>query len=265
MITITLPDGSRRDYEQALTVGDVAASIGAGLAKAALAGRVGVGDAAKLVDLSYRLDADTALAIVTDKGADGLEVIRHSTAIVGPGPQDATSRRQHQLLAVDAHSVTDAQFAGVGEVEVALCAVVEPNRHPNTVTQASVLSLGFVANQDASHRAQESAQRAAVAAAAKLATNHRTGHAAGQCAVARELSTGFESINPADDTELDAKLCLSGRTGCTSVGRHPLMRWKVNRTGAKRGHRQQQCDTPKDRSHGISPANDPDTPGPKQA
>ena len=76
MITITLPDGSRREYPQALTVAEVAASIGAGLAKAALAGKVD----GKLVDTSHRIEADAQLSIVTDKDADGLEIIRHSTA-----------------------------------------------------------------------------------------------------------------------------------------------------------------------------------------
>ncbi|MBU6258669.1 MAG: threonine--tRNA ligase [Burkholderiales bacterium] len=76
MLNITLPDGSRREYPGPVTVAEVAASIGAGLAKAALAGRV---DGA-LVDLSHRVEADAALAIVTDKDADGLEIIRHSTA-----------------------------------------------------------------------------------------------------------------------------------------------------------------------------------------
>jgi threonyl-tRNA synthetase len=80
MISIQLPDGSKREYPGPLTVADVAKSIGAGLAKAALAGRVGAGDQAKLVDTSHLLDANTALAIVTDKDADGLELIRHSTA-----------------------------------------------------------------------------------------------------------------------------------------------------------------------------------------
>ncbi len=80
MIKITLPDGSAREFAEAVTVADVAASIGAGLAKAALAGRVGTGVGAQLVDLSHTLAADTHLAIVTDKDADGLEVIRHSTA-----------------------------------------------------------------------------------------------------------------------------------------------------------------------------------------
>ncbi len=80
MITITLPDGSKRDFEQAVTVGEVAASIGAGLAKAALAGRVGEGATSRLVDLSHRVVADASLAIVTDRDADGLEIIRHSTA-----------------------------------------------------------------------------------------------------------------------------------------------------------------------------------------
>ena len=80
MVTITLPDGSQRAFDAAPTVGEVAASIGAGLAKAALGGRVGTGDAARLVDLSHRLEGDATLAIVTDKDADGLELIRHSTA-----------------------------------------------------------------------------------------------------------------------------------------------------------------------------------------
>ena len=75
-VVITLPDGSTRDYPQPLTVADVAASIGAGLAKAALAGRVD----GKLVDTSSLIEHDAQLAIVTDKDADGVEVIRHSTA-----------------------------------------------------------------------------------------------------------------------------------------------------------------------------------------
>ncbi|MBL8312412.1 MAG: threonine--tRNA ligase [Rubrivivax sp.] len=76
MLQITLPDGSRREFPGPVTVADVAASIGAGLAKAALAGKVD----GKLVDTSHRIEADAALAIVTDKEADGLEIIRHSTA-----------------------------------------------------------------------------------------------------------------------------------------------------------------------------------------
>jgi len=80
MITITLPDGSKREFPQPVTVAEVAASIGTGLAKAALGGRVGSGDAARLVDTSFLIDSDQTLAIVTDKDADGLEMIRHSTA-----------------------------------------------------------------------------------------------------------------------------------------------------------------------------------------
>ncbi|MBG6082323.1 threonine--tRNA ligase [Rubrivivax gelatinosus] len=76
MIQITLPDGSRREYPAPLTVADVAASIGAGLAKAALAGRVD----GKLVDTSYMIERDAQLAIVTEKDPDALELIRHSTA-----------------------------------------------------------------------------------------------------------------------------------------------------------------------------------------
>ncbi|WP_395787357.1 threonine--tRNA ligase [Aquimonas sp.] len=76
MVQITLPDGSRRDFENSVTVGEVAASIGAGLAKAALAGKVD----GRLVDLSHRIAADAALEIVTEKHPDALEVLRHSTA-----------------------------------------------------------------------------------------------------------------------------------------------------------------------------------------
>jgi threonyl-tRNA synthetase len=76
MPVVTLPDGSKRDYPQALTVAEVAASIGAGLAKAALAGKVD----GRLVDTSFVIDKDAALAIVTDKNAEGVEIIRHSTA-----------------------------------------------------------------------------------------------------------------------------------------------------------------------------------------
>ena len=76
MITVTLPDGSRREYESGVTVADVAQSIGAGLAKAALAGKVD----GKLVDLSHALTADASVAIITGKDAEGLEIIRHSTS-----------------------------------------------------------------------------------------------------------------------------------------------------------------------------------------
>jgi len=76
MLTITLPDGSKREFPQAVTVAEVAASIGAGLAKAALAGKVD----GRLVDTSFRIERDSALAIVTDKDVEGLEILRHSTA-----------------------------------------------------------------------------------------------------------------------------------------------------------------------------------------
>jgi threonyl-tRNA synthetase len=76
MVSVRLPDGSQRQFDAPVTVASVAASIGAGLAKAALAGKVD----GKLVDTSFLIDRDSDLAIVTDKDADGLEVIRHSTA-----------------------------------------------------------------------------------------------------------------------------------------------------------------------------------------
>jgi threonyl-tRNA synthetase len=76
MISIQLPDGSRRSYEGPVTVAEVAASIGPGLAKAALGGKVD----GKLVDTSYRIERDAQVAIVTDKDKDGLDLLRHSTA-----------------------------------------------------------------------------------------------------------------------------------------------------------------------------------------
>ena len=76
MLNITLPDGSKRQYENAVTVQEVAASIGAGLAKAALAGKVD----GKLVDTSFRIEHDANLSIITDKSPEALDIIRHSTA-----------------------------------------------------------------------------------------------------------------------------------------------------------------------------------------
>jgi threonyl-tRNA synthetase len=76
MPVITLPDGSQRSFAQPVTVAEVAASIGAGLARAALAGKVD----GQLVDTSHLISADAKLAIITDKDAEGLELIRHSAS-----------------------------------------------------------------------------------------------------------------------------------------------------------------------------------------
>ncbi|HAX09540.1 MAG TPA: threonine--tRNA ligase, partial [Marinobacter hydrocarbonoclasticus] len=76
MPVITLPDGSHRSFAEPVTVHDVAADIGAGLAKAALAGKVN----GKLVDTSHLIENDTELAIVTERDEDGVDIIRHSTA-----------------------------------------------------------------------------------------------------------------------------------------------------------------------------------------
>ena len=76
MVSIRLPDGSVRQYEHPVTVAEVAASIGPGLAKAALGGKID----GELVDTSALIDHDVSLAIVTEKDADGLDIIRHSTA-----------------------------------------------------------------------------------------------------------------------------------------------------------------------------------------
>ena len=76
MPDIRLPDGSVKSFPAPVSVGEVAQSIGPGLAKAALAGRVN----GLLVDTSHRIDADAELAIITERDADGLEIIRHSSA-----------------------------------------------------------------------------------------------------------------------------------------------------------------------------------------
>ncbi len=76
MPVIKLPDGTTREFAQPVTVAEVAAAIGAGLAKAALAGKVD----GRLVDTSHRIEQDCSLAIVTDKDAEGVEILRHSMA-----------------------------------------------------------------------------------------------------------------------------------------------------------------------------------------
>lgn len=76
MPVITLPDGSQKKFDAPVTLAQVAASIGAGLAKAALAGKVND----KLVDTFYTIDSDANVRIITDKDPEGIEIIRHSTA-----------------------------------------------------------------------------------------------------------------------------------------------------------------------------------------
>ena len=76
MPDIRLPDGSKRTFDAPVTVAEVAASIGPGLARAALAGRAD----GKLVDTSYRIERDAELAIITERDAEGVEILRHSTA-----------------------------------------------------------------------------------------------------------------------------------------------------------------------------------------
>ncbi len=76
MPVITLPDGSQREFPQAITVAEVAQSIGTGLARAALAGKVD----GRLVDTSFTIERNAQVGIITDKDAEGVEIIRHSTA-----------------------------------------------------------------------------------------------------------------------------------------------------------------------------------------
>jgi threonyl-tRNA synthetase len=76
MPVIRLPDGSEKKFDQGVTIAEVASSVGGGLARAALAGRVD----GRLADTSHRIEQDSAVAIVTDKDPEGLEILRHSTA-----------------------------------------------------------------------------------------------------------------------------------------------------------------------------------------
>ncbi|MFM8390994.1 MAG: TGS domain-containing protein, partial [Methylophilaceae bacterium] len=76
MPIIQLPDGSQRSFAQAVSVAEVAADIGAGLARAALAGKVD----GRVVDTSFVIEQDAQLAIITERDAEGLDIIRHSTA-----------------------------------------------------------------------------------------------------------------------------------------------------------------------------------------
>jgi threonyl-tRNA synthetase len=76
MLQITLPDGSKREYEGSITVAGIAESIGPGLAKAALAGRVN----GALVDTSFEVNEDSEVALSTERDTDGVEVLRHSCA-----------------------------------------------------------------------------------------------------------------------------------------------------------------------------------------
>jgi threonyl-tRNA synthetase len=76
MPVVRLPDGAEKRFDAPVTVAEVAFAIGPGLARAALAGRVDD----RLVDTSYVIDRDSRLAIITDRDAEGLEILRHSTA-----------------------------------------------------------------------------------------------------------------------------------------------------------------------------------------
>src|SRR5688572_13314685 len=76
MPNIRLPDGSSKSFSSPVTVAEIASSIGAGLARAALAGKVN----GKLVDTGYRVESDAEVSIVTERDAEGVEILRHSTA-----------------------------------------------------------------------------------------------------------------------------------------------------------------------------------------
>ena len=89
MPVITLPDGSQRQFDRAVTVMDVAADIGPGLAKACIAGRIN----GELVDASDLIENDATLSIITAKDEDGLEIIRHSCLTCWAMPSSSCGQR----------------------------------------------------------------------------------------------------------------------------------------------------------------------------
>src|SRR5690554_3926551 len=81
MVRITLPDGSQREFDKPVSVHEIASSIGTGLARVALAGKItNQTQTDHLVDTDYIIDQDSSLAIITPKDPEGLDLIRHSTA-----------------------------------------------------------------------------------------------------------------------------------------------------------------------------------------
>ena len=104
MPVITLPDGSQRQFEQPVSVMDVAADIGPGLAKATLAGEVD----GTLVDAAHRIEDDATLRIITSRDEEGLEVIRHSTAHLLA--QAASSRRHPSISSFSSSERCEARF-----------------------------------------------------------------------------------------------------------------------------------------------------------
>ena len=149
MVQITLPDGSQRQFPQPVTVAEVAASIGAGLAKAALGGKVD----GQLVDTSYSIAQDAKLAIVTAKDADGLELpdaeperVPEGTGYLGPvddpvamargvvevWQNDYAGRRQRSLALASAHNRWPQTFEQLINVEYAAALAARDARMQGT-------------------------------------------------------------------------------------------------------------------------------------
>ena len=137
MPVITLPDGSQRTFDNPVTVAEVAASIGSGLAKAALAGKVG----GKLVDTSFSIANDSKLEIVTDKHPDALEIIRHSTAhLLAQAVQRAES--PHQVHRVNAHNAMIRQQRRQRVQRDAIVRVVERGHNAHAVRDVEIRVAG---------------------------------------------------------------------------------------------------------------------------
>ena len=180
MVVITLPDGSQRRFDAPPTVAEVAASIGAGLAKAAIAGKVD----GRLVDTSHRIESDATLAIVTERDPEGLEIIRHSTAhllawavkslfpdaqvTIGPVIEngfyyDFSYKRPftpEDLVAIEAKmaELAKANLPVVRELWDRAAVFVDP-RNPDAIAKA----IDFLANDaDARERLARAAQQTAL-------------------------------------------------------------------------------------------------------
>ena len=119
MPAITLPDGSQKHFDRPITVAEVAAGIGPGLAKAALAGKVN----GELVDTSASIDRDATLSIVTDKDPEGLDIIRHSTAhLLANAVQELFPDAQVTIgPVIEASAMPSAAARALGAHRVASC------------------------------------------------------------------------------------------------------------------------------------------------
>ncbi len=158
MLTITLPDGSQRQFENPLTVMDVAADIGPGLAKATLAGKVGD----QVVDASYLIESDVELTIITDKSPEAVEVIRHSTAHLLAQAVKALYPEMQVTIGPVIDNGFYYDFAGeyrfspedLGKIEDKMKALVKQNIAIERSTLVREEAIGFFADRGENYKAE---------------------------------------------------------------------------------------------------------------